>query len=174
MIFFQVEAQMLQIPEVSSVETIALARAVKDSFREYTRINKGISKDFVNNVNAISDPSRLADTMAAHFAFKIEDKQKLLETMDINERLSLLARLIEIEIEVFRMDQRIKGRVREQMEKTQKNYYLNEQMRAIKKEMGAEEDPADELNELEKRIKRKRMTKEAKNKVWQEFKKLRS
>ncbi len=170
--FFQVETQMLQIPEVSSVETIALARAVKDSFREYTRINKGISKDFVNNVNAISDPSRLADTVAAHFAFKIEDKQKLLELVDINERLTLLARLIEIEIEVFRMDQRIKGRVREQMEKTQKNYYLNEQMRAIKKEMGAEEDPAEELNELEKRIKRKRMTKEAKNKVWQEFKKL--
>ncbi len=170
--FFQVETEMLQIPEVSAVETIALARAVKDSFREYTRINKGISKDFANNVNAISDPSRLADTVAAHFAFKIEDKQKLLETVDVNERLSLLARLIEIEIEVFRMDQRIKGRVREQMEKTQKNYYLNEQMRAIKKEMGAEEDPAEELNELEKRIKRKRMTKEAKNKVWQEFKKL--
>jgi ATP-dependent Lon protease len=114
----------------------------------------------------------MADTVAAHFSFKIEDKQRLLDTVDLSERMSLLLSLIKMEIEVFRMDQRIKSRVKEQMEKTQKNYYLNEQMRAIKKEMGAEDDAGDEIKELEDKIKSKKMSKEATEKVEQELKKL--
>ena len=110
--------------------------------------------------------------MAAHFSFKLEDKQLLLETESLTERLALLLRLIKMEVEVFVMEQRIKGRVKDQMEKTQRNYYLNEQMRAIKKEMGSEEDAADELDDLERRIRRKRLSKEATGKVKQEFEKL--
>jgi ATP-dependent Lon protease len=110
--------------------------------------------------------------VAAHFAFKLEDKQRLLETMSLEKRLSDLLRLIKVEIDIFRMDQRIKNRVKGQMEKTQKKYYLNEQMRAIQKEIGSEDDPSDELKDLEKRIKRKRMAKEAAAKARQEFRKL--
>jgi ATP-dependent Lon protease len=142
------------------------------AFEEYAKLNTNISKDLISSVAAITNPSQLADTISAHFSFKLEDKQKLLETRSITERLSLLIRLIELEIEIFRMDKRIKGRVKDQMEKTQRNYYLNEQMRAIRKEMGTEDEGADELNELEKRIKKKRMSKDAVAKVNQEFKKL--
>ena len=170
--FFQVEVDILTEPDIDEAQSVALGRAVVEAFEGYAKINKNISKDLVGNVAGITDSSQLADTVAAHFSFKLDDRQKLLEAVAIDERLSFLLRLVKMETEVFRMDQRIKGRVKDQMEKTQKNYYLNEQMRAIKKEMGAEEDPAEELNELEKRIKRKRMTKEAKGKVWQEFKKL--
>ena len=123
-------------------------------------------------MSAISDLSKLADTIAAHFSFKIEDKQRLLETASPTKRLSLLLNLVKMEIEIFSMDQRIKSRVKEQMEKTQKQYYLNEQMRAIKKEMGGEDDGRDELKELEKKIEEKKMSEEANEKARQEFKKL--
>ena len=170
--FFQVDLEPLVEREVPEAESAALSRAINDAFEEYAKLNKNISKDLLNNVRTIINPSQLADTVAAHFSFKIDDRQHLLETVNPSERLSILLNLIKMEIEIFSMDQRIKGRVKEQMEKTQKNYYLNEQMRAIRKEMGAEEDPTDELKELEKRIRRKRMSKEATGKVRQEFKKL--
>jgi len=170
--FFQVEIEHIYEPEIPDAESIALSRAIVESFEKYAKLNKNISKDLTSNISAISNPSQLADTVATHFSFKIEDKQRLLETIPSDERLSLLLRLIQMETEIFSMDRRIKGRVKEQMEKTQKNYYLNEQMRAIKKEMGGEDDPGEELNELEKRIKRKRMSKEAAGKTRQEFKKL--
>jgi ATP-dependent Lon protease len=158
--------------EVSPPEGVALVRAVIKGFEEYAKLNKDISKDLVSSVASISNPSKLSDTVAAHFSFKIEDKQRLLETISQEERLSLLLRLIKMEIDIFKMDQRIKGSVKQQMEKTQKNYYLNEQIRAIKKEIGSEEDHGDELKELEKKIKRKRMSKEAAAKVRHEFRKL--
>jgi ATP-dependent Lon protease len=169
---FQVELDPM--PEVleSDAEAEALSRSVKESFEAYAKINKNIARDLVAKVTSITEYARLADVVASHFSFKIEDKQRLLEATPIEQRLGLLIELINLELEVFRMDQRIKGRVKEQMEKTQKNYYLNEQMRAIRKEMGAEEEAADELQELEKRIKRKRMPREAAAKARQEFKKL--
>jgi len=170
--FFQIEAALIREIDDSNAESLALIRAIVEGFEEYAKLNKSISKELISNVSAIGDPGQLADTVAAHFAFKIEEKQKLLENPRINERLSHLLRLMKMEVEVVRMDKRIKGRVKDQMEKNQKNYYLNEQMRAIKKEMGTEEDPSDELNELEKRIRKKRMPREAKKKVHQEFKKL--
>jgi ATP-dependent Lon protease len=114
----------------------------------------------------------MADTVASHFSFKLEDKQRLLDTVDLAERLPLLLSLIKMEIEVFRMDQRIKTRIKDQMEKTQKQYYLNEQMRAIKKEMGAEDDLSDEIREIEEKLKNKKMPKEATEKVEHELKKL--
>ena len=170
--FLQVALKPIGDTEILPAEGEALIRAIHDSFDEYAKSNKNISKDLVKTVSAISDPSKLADTVAAHFSFKIDDKQRLLETVVMEERLSLLLSLIKMEIDIFKMDQRIKNRVKKQMEKTQKNYYLNEQMRAIKKEIGTEDDNRNELNDLEKRIKRKRMSKEAAVKVRQEFKKL--
>ena len=170
--FFEVELEMLPDIAGDTIEVEALMRAVIDDFTEYAGINKSISKELLAKVSAIADPSKLADSVASHFSFKLENKQHLLETADLGKRLSLLVKLIKLEIEVFQMDQRIKGRVKEQMEKTQKNYYLNEQMRAIKKEMGSEDEASDELKDLEKKIKRKRMSKEAATKCRQEFKKL--
>jgi ATP-dependent Lon protease len=170
--FFQVAVEELKEPEESKTEILALERALLANFQEYAKRNKSISKELTSSIAAISDPSQLADTIAAHFSFKIEDKQQLLNTLSLVERFSLMMTLTKMEIEVFRMDQRIKGRVKEQMEKTQKNYYLNEQMRAIRKEMGTEDDPGNELKDLEKRIKRTRMSKEGTSKVWQEFRKL--
>ena len=170
--FFQVEIAKIEDPLVPEAEATALIRSVIKEFEEYAGINKNISKELVTNAAVIVDPSQLADTVASHFSFKIEDKQKLLETESPTERLSLLLSLIKMEIEVFRMDQRIKSRVKDQMEQTQKHYYLNEQMRAIKKEMGTEDDSADEIKELEEKIKNKKMSKEATEKVEAELKKL--
>jgi len=170
--FFQVQIEPIVEPEVNTAEGLALSRTVLENFEKYAGLNKNISKDLINNISAISDPSKLADTITAHFSFKIEDKQSLLETASPTERLSLLLKLIKMEIEIFSMDQRIKSRVKEQMEKTQKQYYLNEQMRAIKKEMGGEDDGRDELKELEKKIEDKKMSEEATEKAKQEFKKL--
>lgn len=170
--FFQVELEPMIEQELPHAEAVALIRAVQKAFEEYAKLKNNISKDLINNIATISDPSQLADTVAAHFSFKLEDKQLLLETSDLSERMAFLLRLIKTEVEIIQMDQRIKGRVKDQMEKTQRNYYLNEQMRAIRKEMGADEEAADELNELEKRIEKKRVSKEAAAKVRQEFKKL--
>ncbi len=170
--FFKVELEKIATRGLPLAEAEALTRSVQDGFEEYAKLNKSISKELISNVASISDPSQMADTVAAHFSFKIEDKQRLLDTIDLSERMALLLSLIKMEIEVFRMDQRIKSRVKEQMESTQKNYYLNEQMRAIKKEMGSEDDAADEIKELEEKIKNKKMSKEATEKVEQELKKL--
>ena len=170
--FFQVELSTVIETDIPEAEKVALIRAINTNFEDYAKLNKNISKDLVASVASITDPSKLADTIASHLSFRMEDKQRLLETVLLEDRLSLLLRLIKMEIDIFKTDQRIKNRVRDQMEKTQKNYYLNEQMRAIKKEIGGEEDPSDELKDLEKRIKRKRMSKEAAAKVRQEFRKL--
>ncbi|MBW2181415.1 MAG: endopeptidase La [Deltaproteobacteria bacterium] len=170
--FFQVEVAPVIEPEIEQSKIVALKRAVIDAFEQFAKLDKNISKDLIRNVSEIENPSQLADTVAAHFSFKIEDKQQLLETISSEERLSALLKLIKMESEVFQMDQRIKSRVKDQMEKTQKNYYLNEQMRAIKKEMGGEDDHSDELKDLEKQIKRKRMSKEAAGKARQELRKL--
>ncbi len=169
---FKVELDPIADKVGSDAEVEALSRSVKESFEAYAKINKNISKDLIAKVDGITDASKMADTVASHFSFKIRDKQNLLEVVHLERRLAMLIELINLEIEVFRMDQRIKGRVKDQMEKTQKNYYLNEQMRAIRKEMGADDEGADELQELEKRIKSKRLPKEAAAKVRQEFKKL--
>lgn len=170
--YFEVNLSLLGDASGDAIETEALIRSVMESFNAYARINKNISKELLAKVSAISDPSKLADSVASHFSFKLENKQRLLETVDLPRRIALLIKLINVEIEVYQMDQRIKGRIKEQMEKTQKNYYLNEQMRAIRKEMGADDEMGDDLKDLEKKIKRKRLSKEASAKVAQELKKL--
>jgi len=158
--------------EVPGTESEAISRTVVEMFEEYAKINKSISKDLINNILAISNVSQLADTVAAHFNFKIQDKQRLLESVPPMERMNLLFHLMQDEIEIYKTEQRIKERVKKQMGKTQRDYYLNEQMRAIQKEMGTKDDYKSELDELQSRIKRKRMSREAAAKVRQEFKKL--
>ncbi|RPH49246.1 MAG: endopeptidase La, partial [Desulfobacteraceae bacterium] len=170
--FYKVEIEPVVEIEIDITESSALCRALTEAFDEYANLTKNIPKDFEKKLSEITSPSQLADTVSAHFAFKIDEKQRLLETLSISDRYTYLLQLINTEIEIFKTDQRIKTRVKEQMEKTQKNYYLNEQMRAIKKEMGTEDDSGDELKELEKRIKEKKMSKEAEEKTAQEFKKL--
>jgi ATP-dependent Lon protease len=170
--FFRVELERQVEKELSTAESTALMRSVIETFEDYAGLNRSISKELVTNVASIADPSQMADTVASHFSFKLEDKQRLLDTVDLAERLPLLLSLIKMEIEVFRMDQRIKTRIKDQMEKTQKQYYLNEQMRAIKKEMGAEDDLSDEIREIEEKLKNKKMPKEATDKVEHELKKL--
>jgi ATP-dependent Lon protease len=170
--FFRVELERQFEKELTAAEATALMRSVIETFEEYAGLNRSISKELISNVTSIADPSQMADTVASHFSFKLEDKQRLLDTVDLAERLPLLLSLIKMEIEVFRMDQRIKTRIKDQMEKTQKQYYLNEQMRAIKKEMGAEDDLSDEIREIEEKLKNKKMPKEAAEKVEHELKKL--
>jgi len=170
--YILVEIVPIAEAEVAETESQAIRRTVVKMFEEYAKINKNISKDLINNISAISNISQLADTVAAHFNFKIQDKQSLLETVQPMERMSLLFRLMQGEIEIYKTEQRIKERVKKQMGKTQRDYYLNEQMRAIQKEMGTKDEYKSELDELQSRIKRKRMSREAAAKVRQEFKKL--
>jgi ATP-dependent Lon protease len=170
--FFMV--QVLKSPEPYGVsdEARALMRTVIESFEEYAKLNDKVGKDLVATVSGIEDPGRLADTISAHLVLKVKDKQEILQIEDVNGRLEALFEKLRNEINILKLENRLKKRVKRQMEKTQKDYYLNEQMRAIQKEMGTKDDFKAELAELEKRIKRKRLSKEAHAKVWQEFKKL--
>jgi ATP-dependent Lon protease len=170
--FFMVHVSKLSSEYQMNLESKALMRTVNDGFEEYAKHNDKIGKDLVSTVSAIEDPARLADTIAAHLSLKIQDKQELLELEDVNKRLEKLFESLRHEIDILRLEGRLKKRVKNQMEKTQKDYYLNEQMRAIQKEMGAKDDFKAELDELEKKIRRKRLSKEAHSRVKQEFKKL--
>ncbi|RLB41853.1 MAG: endopeptidase La [Deltaproteobacteria bacterium] len=170
--FFMVEVRRLYTKGEINLETKALVRTITSSFEEYAKLNNKISEEIVATVTSIEDPERLADTIAGHLSLKVRDKQELLETEELNKRLEKLYEKLRNEISILRLEQRLRARVKKQMEKTQKDYYLNEQMRAIQKEMGAKDDFKAELDELEKRIKRKRLPKEAHARVKHEFKKL--
>jgi ATP-dependent Lon protease len=170
--YFFVQLEPLVEPSEATLETEALRRNVQASFEHYAKYNKKITQEVLDTVAAIEQPSRLADTVVAYMPFSLEIKQKLLETLNATQRLEKLFGYISSEVEIIKTEERIKGRVKKQMEKTQREYYLNEQMRAIQKEMGEKDDFKSELEELEKRIKRKRLSSEATAKVKAEFKKL--
>jgi ATP-dependent Lon protease len=170
--FFKVQVAEIVEPIEQNVQIEALMRSTTRAFEKYAKLNKKISQEMVLSVSSIEDPGRLADTIASHMPVKIEYKQQLLEAVPQFKRLELLYAYISGEIEIVQTEQRLKGRVKKQMEKTQREYYLNEQMRAIQKEMGEKDDFRNELAELQKRIKRKRMSREAAGKVRAEFKKL--
>ncbi len=170
--YFVVEVETLPEIHDSGPEVDALIRLTIEAFEEYVKHNKKIPPEVALSISSITDPSRLADTIAGHIPLKVSDKQTLLEQVKPARRLENLYKLMRTETEVIQMEHRIKDRVKKQMEKNQKDYYLNEQIRAIQKEMGHKDDAQSDLNELEKRIKRKRLTKEAAAKVRQELKKL--
>jgi ATP-dependent Lon protease len=170
--FFQVEAEELQeFWEITS-ETEALRRAAVAAFETYAKLNKKVPQEAQQSLVGLEDPGRMADLMAGHLAIKSEEKQALLENLDANRRLESVLTLINRENEILQIEGRIKNRVKRQMEKTQREYYLNEQMRAIQKEMGEKEDLKGEIQELERRIRRKKMSVEATGKVKHEIKKL--
>ncbi|MEO7026297.1 MAG: endopeptidase La [Caulobacteraceae bacterium] len=155
-------------------ETEALSRAVVEQFEGYVKLNKKVPPEAAAAIPRITDPSQLADTIAAHLAVKVADRQQLLETFQVNRRLEKVFALMEGEISVLQVEKKIRGRVKRQMEKTQREYYLNEQMKAIQRELGEQDDSRDELLELEKRIKKTKLSKEARTKAQSELKKLRN
>ncbi len=172
--FFQVRAELLSDRPSDPREIEALVRAVTGQFEQYIKLNKKVPPEVLVSLQQIDDPSKLADTIAAHLSLKIPDKQELLETTSLAERFERLYGFMEGEISVLQVEKRIRARVKSQMEKTQREYYLNEQMKAIQKELGELEDGKDELGELEERIKRTKLSKEAREKAQAELKKLRS
>ncbi len=155
----------------TSPEVEALRRAVTQQFDQYVKLNKKIPPEILTSIAGIDDPGRLADTIAAHLPLKLEAKQSVLDLFDIAQRLEKLLELLEHEVDILQVEKRIRGRVKRQMEKSQREYYLNEQVKAIQKELGDGEDGAD-MEELEKKIKAARMPKEARKKADNELKKL--
>ena len=170
--YFEADAVVLADVTGERVELEALARSVITEFENYVKLNKKVSPEVVGVVQQIEDYAKLADTVASHLAVKIPDKQGILETPTVAERLEKVLGLMESEISVLQVEKRIRTRVKRQMEKTQREYYLNEQMKAIQKELGDEEGK-DELAELEEKIKKTKLSKEAREKATHELKKLR-
>ena len=171
--FFQVEAELIPDDIGDEREIEALARSVSAHFENYVKLNKKIPPESQAEVQQITDPSKLADTVASHITVKIADKQALLETTSVMARLEKVYGLMEGEIGVLQVERKIRTRVKRQMEKTQREYYLNEQLKAIQKELGEGEEQRDELGELEDRIKKTKLSKEARDKAMGELKKLR-
>ncbi len=170
--YYEAEASVIAEDLGEPVEVEALARSVVSEFESYVKLNKKVSAEVVAAVGQIEDFSKLADTVASHLSIKIGDKQDILETESVAKRLEKCLGMMESEISVLQVEKRIRTRVKRQMEKTQREYYLNEQMKAIQKELG-DEDGRDELGELEERIKNTKLSKEANDKAMAELKKLR-
>lgn len=172
--YFEVLVEEVHMPQVSvSGETEALARSVISQFENYIKLNKKLAPEVMVSLNQIEDPSKLADTIASHLNLKIAEKQEILEVESVNERLEKVFAHMEAEIGVLQVEKRIRNRVKRQMEKTQREYYLNEQLKAIQKELGEGEDGKDETAELEEKIKKTRLSKEAREKALTDLKKLR-
>ena len=171
---FIAEVSLLEsvLDESESQEIQALVRSLLSTFDQYVKLNKKIPGEVLTSVSGIDDPSRLADTIAAHMALKLDEKQKVLEIRNLRERLEHLLGLVEGEIDILQVEKRIRGRVKQQMEKSQREYYLNEQMKAIQKELGDLEDAPNEIEELAQRIEKAGMPKDAKAKVQAELNKL--
>lgn len=150
----------------------ALMRNIIDAFEQYAKLSKKIPSEVIANLSSIEDPSKLSDVAASHLNVKLEEKQNILQIVNVGERLEKIYSLLISEVEILEVEERIKRRVKKQMEKTQKDYYLNEQMRAIQKEMGEEDSFKTEIRELEKRLKEKKLSEEAQKKVRNEVKKL--
>jgi len=170
--YFEAQAEVVDVIDDDKVEAEALARSAVTEFENYVKLNKKISSEVVAAVTQIEDHSKLADTMASHLAVKIQDKQDILGTPSVTERLERVLGLMEGEIGVLQVEKRIRSRVKRQMEKTQREYYLNEQMKAIQRELGDSEDGTNELQELEERIAKTKLSKEARQKADAELKKL--
>jgi ATP-dependent Lon protease len=171
--YFEAEVRPLDEVESDPVEVEALARSVLVEFDNYVKLNKKVSPEVLGTIKEIEDYAKLADTIASHLAVKISEKQDVLSLKSVVERLERVLGLMESEISVLQVEKRIRSRVKRQMEKTQREYYLNEQMKAIQKELGDGEEGKDELAELEERIKRTKLSKEAREKATAELKKLR-
>ena len=170
--FFMVEVDEASEVVERNTEIEALTREVHTTFENYVKLKKKIPPEMVMSVSSIDDPGRLADTIVAHLGIKIEERQNLLETFNAAERLEKVLAHMRAEIEILEVERRIRSRVKKQMERSQKEYYLNEQMRAIQKELGEKDEFKNEIQEIEEKIKQKKLSAEAKDKVEKELKKL--
>ena len=170
--FFEAEVEVIASDFGTASETEALARTAATQFDSYVKLNKKVPQEVLASIAQIADHSKLADTIAAHLAIKISEKQELLEMTSVAQRLEKVYALMEGEISVLQVEKRIRSRVKRQMEKTQREYYLNEQMKAIQKELG-DGDEKNEIDELDQRIKKTKLSKEAKERADAEIKKLR-
>ncbi|MGL4191768.1 MAG: endopeptidase La [Vibrio sp.] len=166
------DAQYLITPELDEREQEVVVRSAINQFEGFIKLNKKIPPEVLTSLNGIDEAARLADTIAAHMPLKLVDKQKVLELLDVTERLEFLMGQMESEIELLQVEKRIRTRVKKQMEKSQREYYLNEQMKAIQKELGEMEDTPDEFATLQKKIEDSKMPKEAREKTEQELHKL--
>ena len=172
--FFEAEAAILDEDGADAAEAVALSRAVTEQFESYVKLNKKIPPEALAAIPQIAEPGKLADSIAAHLSVKIAEKQALLEVVNVAKRLEKVFALMEGEISVLQVEKKIRSRVKRQMEKTQREYYLNEQMKAIQRELGEQDEHRDELLDLEKRIKKTKLSKEARTKADAELKKLRN
>jgi ATP-dependent Lon protease len=172
--FFEAEITGLEEDGEDEPETEALSRAVAEQFENYVKLNKKVPPEALAAIPQIAEPGKLADSIAAHLSVKIAEKQQLLEIFNVAKRLEKVYGLMEGEISVLQVEKKIRSRVKRQMEKTQREYYLNEQMKAIQRELGEQDDQRDELMDLEKRIKKTKLSKEARAKADGELKKLRN
>jgi ATP-dependent Lon protease len=172
--FFEASATLIDNNQHDENKLEALSRAVVSHFEQYIKLNKKIPPEVLVSINQIDDPSKLADTVASHLALKISEKQELLEADSLEERLERVYSFMESEIDVLQVEKKIRSRVKRQMEKTQREYYLNEQLKAIQKELGETDDGKDESSELEEKIKKTKLSKEAQEKSLAELKKLKS
>ena len=171
--YFEAEAEELPDENADTAEARAVARAVVDQWDNYTKLSRKTQPEVQQAVSQIAEPSRLADSVAAHLSIKIPDKQALLELADVPQRLERILTLIEGEVGMLQVERKIRNRVKRQMEKTQREYYLNEQMKAIQRELGDGDEGREDIAELENRIKNTKLSKEAKTKAEAEMKKLR-
>ena len=172
--YFEAEVEPMPDQEADPKDLDALGRTVVGQFEQYIKLNKKIAPEVLVSLNQIEDPAKLADTIASHLTLKVPEKQELLEIPRVGDRLERVFAHMESEIGVLQVEKRIRSRVKRQMEKTQREYYLNEQLKAIQKELGEGEDGKDESAELEERIKKTKLSKEARDKAVAELKKLRT
>ena len=172
--FILVEGELIEQVEGNQDEMEALSRTVINQFEQYIKVNKKILPEVMVSINQIEDPSKLADTIASHLALKISEKQELLELETISQRLEKVFSYMEAEIGILQVEKKIRGRVKRQMEKTHREYYLNEQLKAIQKELGETDDGRDEATEIEEKIVKTKLSKEAREKAIGELKKLKT
>ncbi len=172
--FFEARAEVLAETLGDAVAVKALSRSVTREFERYAKLNKNVPEEALAAVAEIDDPAKLADTVAGHLGVNVEEKQNLLETLDVGERLERVFGLMEGEMSVLQVEKKIKSRVKTQMERTQREYYLNEQMKAIQKELGDGDAGQDEAAEYEEKIQNTKLSKEAREKAEAELKKLKS
>jgi ATP-dependent Lon protease len=170
--YFLVEVEPIEDAEESTVEVEALVRSINSTFETYVKLNKKVPAEMLASVQSITDPARLSDTIVAHLNLKIEDKQRILEITSARERLEEIYGLMQAEIDVLQVETRIRSRVKKQMERSQKEYYLNEQMRAIQKELGERDELKNEIQELEEKLKDLKCPDEAREKCEKEIRKL--
>lgn len=170
--FFMVESEEIEVFNGDAVETKVLAKAAKEQFINYAKLNRKIPAEVTNGITNVEDTTSIADIICANVVAKVDQKQELLETYDVSARLEKLLGIMDGEINALQVERKVRNRVKRQMEKSQREYYLNEQMKAIQRELGEGDEERDEMGELENKIKRTKLSKEARSKAYAELKKL--